>query len=130
MEVRNARYASAICDFGCDTEAEAAAGCQAVRRVEECGWHGRPRGITASDGRAVIICACSNECTLLSRDSRMKASETPPARPTSREIMKIARDIWRRRCGWSRRRIYNAHVARPQPGHHTGFLQFLQQSFI
>jgi hypothetical protein len=42
--------------------------------------------MTAKDGNAVIIFTYSKECTVSSRDSRINASESPLAKPTTSDI--------------------------------------------
>jgi hypothetical protein len=45
--------------------------------------------MTARDGNAVSILTCSKECTVSSRDSRINASESPPAKPTASDIRRF-----------------------------------------
>ncbi len=86
--------------------------------------------MNARDGSAVIICACSNECTVLSRDSRINASDTPPAKPTSSDIIRL-RGIFGvegavgGEAGSTIRTLLGT-----QASHDARFLQFLQQAFI
>src|SRR4029077_5123050 len=84
-EVRKARYDSAICDCGltCVTISTASLEVAITKRLGLGPSRAdlEPSGIMPSDARPEIIWACSVVRTVLSKDSRRKASPTPDVRP-------------------------------------------------
>ena len=83
-DVRNARYDSAIWDWGRDwvTSSTASRDDATVRRFAAASRPPlEPRGIIPSDGSAEMACACSGVRTVLSMPSSRNASPMPVERP-------------------------------------------------
>jgi hypothetical protein len=104
IEVRRARYASAICDFGCEAEAEAAA----VRARRGARSSDRPgeeaSGMTARDGSAVIILRLFQRVHSIVTGLEDKRERHSTGQTYQQRHHQITRNVRRRGRGWRQRR--------------------------